>query len=104
VTVTRQAAQPQSPGTPPALRITSPGLTIVSTSLASITLRGTASAAAGQIASVKWSNSTGASGAAMGSSDWWATVPLYIGTNTITVRALDVWGNSAWRSITVVRR
>ena len=85
---------------PPALKITSPGSTIVSTSAAAITISGTASA---DVTSVKWSNSTGASGTAAGTAKWSATVPLLPGTNTIMVRAYNSAG-SAWRSLTVVRR
>jgi hypothetical protein len=31
-------------------------------------------------------------------------MPLYVGTNTITIRAYDAAGNSGWRAVTVVRR
>ena len=111
--VTRQAAPvtpvtPPStptgppPAGPPSLTITSPALSIVSTSLAAITLSGTASAA---VTLVNWTNSTGSSGAAAGTASWSAAgIPLLVGTNTITVRAYDGAGNSAWRSVTVVRR
>jgi hypothetical protein len=44
------------------------------------------------------------SGQASGSSDWSASVPLLVGNNTVTIRAYDVAGNSAWRTVTVVRR
>jgi hypothetical protein len=90
---------PPPPAAPPALKITSPSSTIVSTSLARITLRGTASAGA----TVTWSNSAGGSGTATGSSNWTADVPLQMGTNAITVRAAS-GSASTWRSITVVRR
>jgi hypothetical protein len=89
--------------TPPSLQILSPGYTILSTSLASIVVSGTASDNVG-VASVKWSVSTGDSGVASGTTAWSATAPLLVGTNTITIRAYDAAGNSSWRSITVVRR
>jgi hypothetical protein len=105
---------PQTPGTPttpsgtpdttpPDLHIVSPGYTILSTSLASLAVSGTASDNVG-VASVKWSVSTGASGTALGTIAWSATAPLLVGTNTVTVRAYDAAGNSTWRAITVVRR
>jgi hypothetical protein len=100
VTVTRR----EGGGALPDLRITSPAFTIVSTSLAAITLRGTASSAAG-ISTVTWSNAAGGSGQAAGTANWVAAdIPLFRGTNNVTVRAYDESGNSAWRALTVVRR
>ena len=32
------------------------------------------------------------------------TVPLLVGTTTVTVRAYDAAGNSSWRAFTVVRQ
>jgi hypothetical protein len=89
--------------TPPSLQIVSPGYTILSTTLASLVLSGTASDNVG-VASVKWSVSTGSSGIASGTTAWSAVAPLLVGTNTVTIRAYDAAGNSSWRSITVVRR
>jgi len=119
IAVTRQPAPPSNPsppptggpappppsnptpaGGPPALKITSPGFTIVSTSAASIAIGGTAS---GDVTTVTWSTSTGKSGTATGTARWSATVPLVPGTNNITVRAFNSAG-SAWRSLTVVRK
>jgi hypothetical protein len=97
------APVPATPDTtPPSLQIVSPGYTILSTSLASLVVSGTASDNVG-VASVKWSVSTGASGVASGTTAWSATAPLLVGTNTITIRAYDAAGNSSWRAITVVR-
>jgi hypothetical protein len=31
-------------------------------------------------------------------------VPLFIGTNSIVVRARDLVGNTGWRSVTVTRK
>jgi predicted Zn-dependent protease len=87
--------------TPPSLQILSPGYTIVSTTLASLVVSGTASDNVG-VTSVTWSVSTGASGIASGTTAWSATVPLLVGTNTVTIRAYDAAGNSSWRAITVV--
>jgi predicted Zn-dependent protease len=97
---TPPAPNPTPSGGPPALKITSPGFTIVSTSAASITICGTAS---NGVTSVTWSNSTDKSGTATGTVTWSATVPLLTGTNNIAVRAFNNAG-SAWRSLTVVRR
>jgi len=95
--------QPSGDTTPPSLSILSPGLTMVATSSASIAVSGTASDNVG-VAAVKWTNSTGYSGTASGTSKWSASVPLLVGSNAITVRAYDAAGNSSWRAITVVRR
>lgn len=97
---------PGSPGntTPPSLRITNPGSTIVSTTAGSITFQGLASDNVG-VTSVTWSTSTGASGTATGTITWTApNIPLLVGSNTVTMRAYDAAGNSAWRAVTVVRQ
>jgi hypothetical protein len=88
--------------TPPSLQIKSPGFSIVSTTAATAAVSGVSSDNVAVIA-VKWINSTGGSGVASGTTSWSATIPLLVGTNTITVRAWDAAGNSAWRAITVVR-
>jgi predicted Zn-dependent protease len=87
---------------PPSLTIASPASTMVSTTAASLLFSGTATAGAG-LASVKWSDAFGDSGVATGTSSWSVSVPLLVGTNAITLRAYDAAGNSAWRSVTVVR-
>ena len=94
---------PSGPDTiAPVIQVAAPGSTIVSTSAASMTFSGTASDNVG-VASVKWTTSTGDSGTASGTASWSATIPLLVGTNVVTVRAYDGAGNSAWRSVTVVR-
>ncbi len=96
---------PPPPGgdtVPPALAITTPSYSIVSTTASTITIAGT-SADNVAVTSVKWSTAFGSSGTASGTASWTATVPLLIGTNSITIRAYDAAGNSAWRSLTVVR-
>jgi len=91
-----------TPSGPPSLTIASPAMTIVSTSAATIAFSGTASAS---VTSVTWSNSTGPSGNATGAQQWSVpAIPLLVGTNTITVKAYDASGASAWRSVTVVRQ
>jgi len=124
ITVTRQAQQtpnqpttptsptsPNSPSgsgtpgntTPPSLRITNPASTIVSTTAGSITFQGLASDNVG-VTSVTWSTATGVSGRATGTLTWTApNIPLLVGSNTVTIRAFDAAGNSAWRAVTVVR-
>jgi hypothetical protein len=90
--------------TPPTLTITSPGTSIVSTSAASITVRGKASDSAG-VTIVKWTTNSGASGTALGTTDWTAgPIPLLTGYNTITIKAYDAAGNVAWRVISVNRQ
>ena len=110
-----QPPQPTPPTTPPttpappggdkvapSLVITSPGYSILSTSSASLTIGGTASDNVG-VTAVKWSTSFGNSGTATGTTSWAATVPLLVGTTTVTVRAYDAAGNSSWRSLMVIR-
>lgn len=94
---------PDSDRTPPTLRITSPALTILATSSSVVTLRGMAADKTG-ITSVTWNNSTGSSGRASGTTSWSARVPLLVGTNVVMIRAYDAAGNSAWRTVTVIRR
>jgi hypothetical protein len=93
---------PSADKTPPTLTVLSPGGTIVSAYSSSIAISGTAADNVGVI-EVDWSNATGGSGKSAGTINWSATVPLLIGDNTITLRAYDAAGNSAWRTITVVR-
>ncbi len=107
LSITRTAT-PTAPAVPdttrPSLSITSPGLTIISTNSAVITVRGTASDNTG-VVKVSWSNSPGGTqGTAVGTMDWTADVPLHPGTNTVSLSAFDAAGNSRLRSLTVVRR
>jgi hypothetical protein len=76
----------------------------VSISAASITVRGKASDSAG-VTIVKWTTNSGASGTALGTTDWTAgPIPLLTGYNTITIKAYDAAGNVAWRVISVNRQ
>jgi hypothetical protein len=89
--------------TAPAIAITTPAGTIVSTTAASLGLSGTASDNVG-VTSVKWSTSTGGAGSTSGATSWSAEVPLLVGTNVVTVRAYDAAGNSSWRAVTIIRQ
>ena len=104
VVVTRQvSATPTSPDTtPPSLTITAPSASSISTSSASIAFSGTASDNVG-VTSVTWSTNTGGSGTANGTSLWTASIPLLVGSNTVTIRAWDAAGNVSWRSAVVSR-
>ena len=94
---------PESNPTPPMLRILTPAFTIVSTFASSLPVSGTASDILG-LSRVTWTNSTGASGIASGTTNWSADIPLLVGTNVLIIRAYDLAGNSAWRALTAVRR
>ena len=90
--------------TAPSLTIQSPVATIVSTYSASIGFSGIAADNVG-VVSVTWSNTFGNAGVATGTVSWQIpVVPLLVGTNKITVRAIDAAGNTGWRMVTVVRR
>jgi len=104
VVVTRQvSATPTSPDTtPPSLTITAPSASSISTSSGSIAFSGTASDNVG-VTSVTWSTNTGGSGTANGTSQWTASIPLLVGSNTVTIRAWDAAGNVSWRSAVVSR-
>src|SRR5579871_2902097 len=93
---------PVTDTTPPSLTITSPGSTITSTSAATVQIAGKASDNVA-VTSVKWTTSNGDSGTASGTTAWSAQVPLLIGSTAVTIRAYDAAGNSAWRSVTIVR-
>jgi len=105
VTVTRQLPSPGGAAdtTPPSLTIVSPSGGTTSTSLDSITFQGTATDNTA-VTSVTWSTNMGASGTATGTSQWTAKIALITGYNTVTIRAFDASGNSAWRSVFVSRR
>ncbi|MDQ2946432.1 MAG: Ig-like domain-containing protein, partial [Acidobacteriota bacterium] len=89
---------------PPSLTVLSPALTSVSTSASTLSVNGTARDSGG-IVSVTWTNSSGGSGTANGTRTWSIpAIPLLVGTNTITLRATNVAGIMAWRSLVVTRR
>jgi hypothetical protein len=108
LTVTRTQAPPPPPSpndtTAPGLSISSPGSTTVSTTSDSLAFSGKASDNVG-VTSVTWSTNTGKSGIANGTNQWSTVpIPLLVGSNTITIRAYDAAGNTAWRSVVVKRR
>jgi hypothetical protein len=89
--------------TPPTVTIASPASTNVFTTASTVVFSGTASDNVG-VASVTWSNSTGGSGAATGTTNWSTPpIPLLVGSNLIMIRASDAAGNVAWRSVMVTR-
>jgi hypothetical protein len=99
--VTRTSSAP-SKSAPPSLAITSPASTNVGTPASTITVTGTAASSVG-LASITWTSSLG-SGTATGLAHWnTGMIPLMVGTNTIVIRATDVAGNTAWRSLMVTR-
>ena len=90
-------------GSPPAINILSPPMTIVATSSGSIIVSGTAQSSIG-VAEVTWSTSTGGSGVASGTNSWTTgPISLYQGMTTIMIYATDTAGNQAWRSINVTQ-
>ena len=105
VSITRTAivSPPVVDTTAPYITITSPSTTSVATTLPTITIAGTASDNVG-VSSVTWATNFGTSGMAAGTMNWSITVPLLIGSNSITVKAFDAAGNYGWRTIVVSRR
>jgi hypothetical protein len=87
----------------PRVEIVSPVVTSLSTSQASVVIRGSASDNVG-VTRVAWHSNTAGEGNAAGTSRWMADVPLLVGINTITIRAFDAEGNVGWRSLVVTRR
>ncbi len=100
--VTRQGA-PLTTAAAPTLAIIAPSLSIVATTASQITLKGTAASTVGIVA-VSWQALGGRTGNATGTSNWSAVVPLYTGTNPISVTATDTAGNSRTITLTVVRQ
>lgn len=102
--ITRLSVSTTGPDTiAPQISITSPTITIVATSDASITIQGVASDNVG-VASVQWEAPGGRGGAATGTTAWSIVVPLYVGTNPVTVSAYDAAGNTRFVALTVVRQ
>ncbi len=100
----RYTPQRAADRTSPSITIYSPASTNVSTTLPGITLSG-AARDNGQVVEVVWATSTGAAGKASGTESWTTgEIPLQLGTNSVTVRARDAAGNTAWRAVTVTRR
>lgn len=102
-TPTPASPAPSANTTPPSLTIMSPASTSVSTSAASMVFSGTASDNVG-VTSVTWTTNTGGAGTSTGTTQWSATVPLLVGSNTVTIRAADAAGNVGWRTAVVTRQ
>jgi hypothetical protein len=101
VTVTAPAAS--SSTAPLSIRITSPSSTVTTENAATVSVGGTSVGGNG-ITQITWQTSTGASGTAVGTTQWLASsIPLLVGTNTIVVRTFDAAGASAWASVVVTR-
>jgi hypothetical protein len=108
VTITRQSVTGTGPGggnpdtTVPALTITTPSTGTMSTTAASVTIAGTASDNVG-VTLVSWATNFGTAGVATGTTTWSAALPLLVGNNSVTVRAVDAAGNAGWRSVVITR-
>jgi hypothetical protein len=112
VTITRQSVTTTGSGggsgggspdtTAPALTITSPSTGTMSTTAASVTIVGIASDNVG-VTLVSWATNFGTAGVATGTTAWSAAIPLLVGNNSVTVRAVDAAGNAGWRSVVITR-
>ncbi len=108
MTITRQSVTTTGSGggspdtTAPALTITTPSTGTMSTTAASVTIAGTASDNVG-VTLVSWATNFGTAGVATGTTAWSAAIPLLVGNNSVTVRAVDAAGNAGWRSVVITR-
>jgi hypothetical protein len=95
---------PKSDTTAPSITITAPSSSMIDTTAATYTVRGTARDNVA-VASVTWSSSSGDAGACSGATTW-STPPiaLRVGTNFVSIKASDEAGNSSTRTVTIVRR
>jgi hypothetical protein len=101
--VTVAAASSSVATAPLSIRIVSPSASVTTDNATTISVGGTSGGGNG-ITQITWQTSAGASGTAVGTSQWLASnIPLLVGTNTIFVRSYDVAGASAWASVVVVR-
>jgi hypothetical protein len=88
----------------PAMTITSPSVAVSTTSSPTGRISGIASDRMG-VVQVNWSASGDRSGVASGTTQWTIEgIPLRVGDNRITVRAVDAAGNARSRTVTIVRR
>jgi hypothetical protein len=112
VTITRQSVTTTGSGggsgggssdtTAPALTITTPSTGTMSTTAASVIISGTASDNV-RVTLVSWATNFGTAGVAAGTTAWSAVIPLLVGNNSVTVRAVDAAGNAGWRSVVITR-
>jgi hypothetical protein len=86
----------------PSLTVTRPGSSGYSTSAASIRIAGTARDN-GAVTSVTWQRGSD-SGVAEGTTAWSFDLPLFVGKNSVVIRARDAAGNVGWRSVVITRR
>jgi hypothetical protein len=100
--ITRQSGGGGPDTTAPALTITAPSTGSMSTTAASVTISGTASDNIG-VTLVSWATNFGTAGVATGTTAWSAAIPLLVGNNSVTVRAMDAAGNTGWRSVVIAR-
>ncbi len=90
--------------TAPTLQITSPATASFATTASTLVVRGIATDNVA-VLQVTWESSNGPSGVAEGSPAFTTPpIPMAFGTNRITIRAVDLAGNSSWRSLVVTRR
>jgi len=75
----------------------------MSTTVSLITIAGNASDNVG-VTLVSWATNFGTAGVATGTNAWSAAIPLLVGNNSVTVRAVDAAGNAGWRSVVISRR
>jgi hypothetical protein len=90
--------------TPPAVAITMPTTQRNHHTLQpAVLIGGTASDDTG-ISSILWQNSRGGGGRASGTDAWIASIPVYAGSNAVSITAIDAAGNAASTRITIFRR
>jgi serine protease len=86
--------------TPPTVSITSPSMLNYTATTSPLAISGSASDNVA-VVSVTWSSSTGGSGTCTGTTSWTASIPLTVGSNTITITARDSAGNSGTATLAV---
>ncbi len=103
LTVTRQA-EAQADTTAPVVTVSTPtAAATFQTTLATLSIGGSASDAVG-VTQVSWSNDRGGSGNASGTANWTAAgIALQGGQNVLTVTARDAAGNTATDTLVVTR-
>jgi hypothetical protein len=93
-----------SPAAPLALVIGSPSVFPVTTTAAALPFSGSVTGGTGEV-QVGWSSDRTGAGVALGGRSWTiASLPLQLGSNVITITAIDSASNQASRTVTVVRR
>ena len=98
---TAPAPQPTPPPAQPLLLTLQPPP--ATTTAASVTLSGTISGGSAPV-QITWNIIGGAAGYATGSPYWAATVPLVMGSNSVTIAATDATGHTATQQVSVTRQ